>query len=118
MILGLDARRGHRVLSDLQKYVPDSQSAEWARSGFSKKLKGSDGIYEFIWPTRGGGTPRVLWFFDADRVVVCCLGEDKKGALSDGAIRSAEKIKAEYLAAKQSGEVEFIDFSDFDKDDV
>ena len=115
-IEGLEERVGNQVLSDLQQYVPETESSLWARTEFSKALSSSNGILEFRWPKGRGGTPRVLWFYDANRVVVCCHGVNKKGSMPATEIRRAEEIKRLYRMAKDAGRIEIVDFSDLDND--
>jgi hypothetical protein len=116
-IAGLPLKRRRKVLSDLQQFVAQTDRADWARCDFSKKLNAADDIYEFCWPTHGGGTPRVFWFFDAGYVIVCTHGLDKKGALPAADIRAAEAMKAAYLTAKNRGTFDIVDVHDFDTDD-
>jgi|ERR1700722_5156963 len=117
-VAGLDAKRAAKVLSDLKQFVPHHSPADWARIDFSWPLRGSDGILEFRWPTRGGGTPRVLWFYDAGNVVVCTHGLNKKGtALDPVEVRAAEAAKARYRQAKADNQLEVVRQEDFDPPD-
>jgi hypothetical protein len=114
----LDEKRAAKVLSDLKQFVPNSQPADWVRIDFSWKLRGTDAILEFRWPARKGGTPRVLWFYDEGRVVVCSHGLDKKGTELDPAeIQAAEAAKARYLKAKALRQLEVVRHEDFDPPD-
>lgn len=56
-----------------------------------------------IWQFRAGDF-RVLWFYDAGRVVICTHGfVKKKGKTPASEIRAAKSRHAAYLAAKQRG---------------
>src|SRR5689334_4650384 len=72
---GRDGKRSRKILSDLTSYAPNSDKGEWAKSRFSVEL--DDGIFEFRWDGKGG-VPRVLWFYDENRIVVCVHGVTKK----------------------------------------
>jgi hypothetical protein len=109
----LEAKRGRKVLSDLREYVPFSDPKDWVRTDFSKSLTDSDAIYEFRWPKSKGGTPRVLWFYDKQHVVVCSHGINKKGELSPEEIRAAEGIKADYDTARADGDIEEVTYAEF-----
>jgi hypothetical protein len=115
-IEGLEERLGDRVLSDLRQYVPKTEPSLWVRTEFSKTVSGSSGILEFRWPKGRGGTPRVLWFYDENRMIVCCQGVNKKGSMPAMAIRMAEEIKRLYLLAKDAGRIEIVDFSSLDEE--
>jgi len=115
-ICSLEEKRAARVLADLREFVPATSPKHWALTEFSKLLE--DGIYEFRWPRKGGGTPRVLWFFDENRVVVCTNGADKKkGKLSDEVMKLANDIRKGYLEAKRIGQLTIVDADDFDFDE-
>jgi phage-related protein len=117
-IYDLEEKRGNRVLSDLREYVPASEPRDWVRANFSWALRDTKDILEFRWPTRGGGTPRVLWFYDTDRVVVCTHGLNKKSnAVSKEEIDTAEAMRQRYLNSKRSNTLEIVDFDDFDECD-
>jgi len=116
-IASLDTKRGAKVLRDLRVYVPTSEPADWVRARFSAALVGSDGIFEFRWPTRGGGTPRVFWFYDEGRVIICSHGLDKKGAMPQPELRLAEQVRRAYLAAKADGRLEILELEDLDPHD-
>lgn len=110
----LDEKRGAKVLADLRTYVPHSNASEWARNKFSWHLRGSDAILEFRWPAKKGGTPRVYWFYDENRLVVCADGTSKKGDTDETDIRSAEKVKKSFVAARESGQLKVVKLADFD----
>lgn len=112
LIQSLDDKRGAKVLSDLQQYVPDSSPREWVRIDFSWKLRGCDSIYEFRWPTKQGGTPRILWFYDHQKVIICTHGLNKKGSLGNDDLRHAEAVRARYLEAQGAGTLEIVDFTE------
>lgn len=114
-IAGLDGKRGAKVLSDLKEYVPYSTPADWSRTDFSWRLRGSDAILEFRWPTKRGGTPRVLWFYDQARILVCSHGLMKKTAdLDPKEIQMAELWKARYLDARARGQLMPVTLETFD----
>ena len=111
---GLDRKLGAKVLSDLRESVPWGSVAHWARTKFSWKLRGSK-VLEFRWPTKGGGTPRVLWFFDAGQVIVCCHGLSKKGnSLDRSEIEFAEAAMARYFRSKAVGTLTVVELADLD----
>lgn len=113
MVAALEAKRQRKVLSDLQQYVPHSQPADWVRTDFSKKLNGVEDILEFCWSTRRGGTPRVFWFYDRNRVIVCTHGIDKKGKLSLAEIAQAAALKARYDAAVAARDIQIVSCDEF-----
>ena len=113
LIATLDSKRGSAVLVDLQQFVPSSMPHDWVKMDFSWKLRGSESILEFRWSTKGGGTPRVYWFFDANRVIVCSHGVNKKGNTDEADIRMAEKTRSDYLEAKKSGKLKIVKYKDF-----
>jgi hypothetical protein len=108
-----DLKKQAKILSDLQQFVPFHTTQDWG-SEFSWSLRGSDKIYEFRWPSRKGGTSRVLWFYDAGKIVVCCHAVLKKGDMDEAEIRKAERAEQAYRAAKAQGEVIIVELSDFD----
>lgn len=112
-IASIDERRGKRILAKLQRYVPQSDVAEWIRVEFSKVLRGSNGINEFRWSARGGGAPRVLWFFDSGRIIVCTHGFEKKGSMRQEEVRVAEQIRFSYIAARDRGQLCVIALEDY-----
>jgi len=114
-VASLDQRRGDRVLADLREFVPGTSPSHWARTEFSRKLKGVEGIFEFRWPTSGGGTPRLLWFFDENKVIVCSNGADKKGRLRQREIEIAQETRQWYLLAKQKSDLQVIDLANLDR---
>jgi phage-related protein len=99
----LDEKRGHKVLSKLQQYVPISEPRDWIAGEFSTDL-GRE-ILEFRWPKRGG-TPRVLWFYDRDRVIVCTHGVlKKKDQLDPAEVDRAVAVRDQYLRDRDAGEL-------------
>jgi len=108
MIAELETRRGNAVLSDLREYIPNSMPRDWHRQELSAALNGTD-LLEFRWPTGKGGTPRILWFYDAGRVIVCAVGIDKKGSMGNEIIKTAERLRKEYLAAKAAHQLQVSD---------
>lgn len=99
----LDPRARAKIVSDLEDYVPNSPSAEWAASGFSKRLVGPNAVLEFRWSKGRGGTPRLLWFFADERRVVLANGFIKKGGMPPAEVRRAEKTLASFAAADTAG---------------
>jgi phage-related protein len=88
---------GLRLLADLKESVP--RRGPPANNEASKKLR--DDIFEFREPVTRGGTLRVLYFYDKDRVVVCVNGVLKKrDKTPDDLIDAAITKRAEYLSAK------------------
>lgn len=117
-IEALDPKRGAKVLSDLKEYVPNSMPADWKRTDFSWSLRGSDSILEFRWPTKRGGTPRVFWFYDKDRVLVVSHGLMKKTSdLDPKEVQVAESWKARYLEARARGQLVTVALDAFDPPD-
>lgn len=117
---GLDLKRSRKVLADLQQFVPNSTPQDWVRIDFSWQLRNSESILEFRWSKKGGGTPRVYWFYDEKRVIVCSHGVNKKGETDPEDIRKAERTREEYLKAKGTGNLSIVSYSDFissDSDD-
>jgi len=117
LIEGLDQKRGRKVLSDLSQWVPNSSSQDWVRTDFSWKLRGTDSILEFRWPTKGGGTPRVYWFYDANNVIVCSHGVNKKGATDPDDVRRAEAAEEVYRRDKTARALIITRLDDFDNDE-
>ena len=115
-IASLERKRGDQVLSDLQQFVPNYEPRDWVRADFSDALTKSDGILEFRWPTSGGGTPRILWFYDEGRVVVCSHGLNRKGTMKRAQIEQAESAKKLYLAAKSAGTLEVVSIEALDEE--
>ncbi|MGH8221177.1 MAG: type II toxin-antitoxin system RelE/ParE family toxin [Steroidobacteraceae bacterium] len=114
----LDEKRGAKVMSDLKELVPNSSQADWARIHFSWPLRGCDGIFEFRWSTRGGGTPRVFWFFDKGHILVCSHGLNKKGnSIDRREIEIAEAARAQYLQAKETGRLKVVALEQFVRPD-
>ena len=116
LIESLDAKRGAKVLSDLQQFVPNSTPQDWVRMEFSWQLEGCDSILEFRWSTSKGGTPRILWFYDRGNVVICTHGVNKKGSLSNDELQRAENTRATYIAARDARRLEIRDFTDFENE--
>lgn len=91
------------ILSDLREYVPASEAREWTRTKFSEALTNTDGLFEFRWPKGSGPTPRVLWFYDSGKVIVCSHAVNKKGKLKAADIEHAEKARTSYRADRDRG---------------
>jgi Phage derived protein Gp49-like (DUF891) len=60
----------------------------------------SDGLFEFRKQPRRGAKPRVVWFFDGDRCVVCTVGFFKRDQMPEGKLDQAREMKAAYFEAK------------------
>lgn len=118
-IAELDEKRGAKVLSDLKEYVPNSTPNDWSRTDFSWPLRGTDGIFEFRWPTKRGGTPRVFWFYDKGKLLVCSHGLMKKTHdLDPKEVQTAESLKARYLDARARGRLVTVTLEAFDPPDT
>lgn len=113
----LDSKRSAKVLSDLREYVPTTQPSDWTRTDFSWPLRGNNSILEFRWPTKGGGTPRVFWFYDKGRIIVCTSGFNKKGTIDASEIAAAEATKAAYLKDQLNGQLTIVELDNFDPPD-
>jgi len=68
---------GYRMLADLRQVASRSLESLKRDTEFSKRIAGTE-IYEFRLPTSKGPTPRVSYFFDSGRVIVCALALLKK----------------------------------------
>jgi hypothetical protein len=112
----LDQKRGDKVMSDLREFVPFSTPQQWVATKFSWSLRDTE-ILEFRWKTKKGGTPRVHWFYDENRVIVCTHGVNKKGETAPQDIKAAEVKKAEYLKQKAAGQLQFVALDEFDPPD-
>ena len=106
----LDEKRGMKVLARLRDYFPNSEPKDWVARDLSWKLRGTEEILEYRWPTKGGGTPRVYWFYDEQHVIVCTHGVNKKGDTDEVDIRAADQKRAEYLNAKARGLIEVVPY--------
>jgi hypothetical protein len=109
----LDEKRSRKVLADLQQFVPNSEPRDWVRMDFSWKLRGTESILEFRWPQKGGGTPRVYWFYDEGRLIVCSHGVNKKGDTDPEDIRLAERAREDYLRAKAANQLKVVSYQSF-----
>jgi phage-related protein len=112
-LLMQSGKPGLRLLADLQQTVPARGPGH--NEQFSKYLR--DDILEFRQPTSRGGTPRVLYFYDAGRVVVCTGGELKKSnKTSDALIDQAIELRERYRAARAAGDL-IVDECKIDEED-
>jgi phage-related protein len=112
----LEEARGDKALSDLEMFVPNSGVDEWARRELSKPL--ADGIYEFRWPRKKGGTPRVLWFYDDDKRIVCTHGYLKKdGGTHPAELERAKAYRGQYAAARARGALTMVSREFFEDQD-
>jgi hypothetical protein len=114
-ICDLDTKRGDKILADLQQYVPHNESRQWIQTEFSWSLRGSDKIYEFRWATKKGGTPRIMWFYDKGKIVVCTHGLNKKGTMDESEIRHAESIAEAYGHAVKTNALQIVEYTEFVK---
>jgi phage-related protein len=109
---GRDAKRSKKILSDLTTYAPNSDKGEWAKSEFSIDL--GDGIFEYRWDGKGG-VPRVLWFYDEQKIVVCVHAVTKKDwQLDPEDMELARKRRDEYFKAKNTKQLQFVEIGDFE----
>jgi hypothetical protein len=113
LVTELDKKRGAKVLSDLREYVPNSTAQQWAAAEFSKPLVETEGLLEFRWTAKGGGTPRVLWFYQPGKLVVCSHGHNKKGTLPSEAIDAAADIKQQFIKATEGNEIVVVEYADY-----
>jgi hypothetical protein len=107
----LEEQMRAEVLADLREYLPSAEFRDWPL-GFSKQLKGYD-VNEFRWPKGKGGTPRVYYFFDEGKVIVCACGELKKGKNDPDALKAAEKVRAKYFKDKKEKQLKYRDYDEF-----
>lgn len=89
---------GERMLADLHKVASRPLESLKRDTEFSKPI-GNTGLFEFRLPTSKGPTPRVSYFFDSGRVIVCTLAVLKK----------SEKLPREFI--DQSAAIRSIYFS-------
>ena len=115
-ILEMDEKRGNKILSDLQQYVPNSESREWVQTEFSWLLRGSDKILEFRWSRKKGGTPRIFWFYSKGRIVVCTHGVMKKGDTDEADIRHAEAIEEAFRNALDDSTLNVVSYKDYEEE--
>jgi len=109
---GRDSKRSREILADLTSYAPNNSSTDWIRQEFSTDL-GND-IYEFRWGGKGG-VPRVLWFYDENRVVVCVHATIKKDdRLDTQDMELAIKRRKDYFEAKEAGELDFVEIAEYE----
>ena len=94
-----------RVLNDLRENIPENGPI-YSNQDKVKKLKGDNEIYEFRWQPKHGPKPRVLFFKDGDKVVICTHAFLKgKKETPKGLIDEAEDIREEYMDDKDNGEL-------------
>lgn len=98
---------GERLLSDLRESIP-ARGPPLNNQEFSKSLR--DKIFEFREPTTKGGTLRVLWFYDENKLVVCANGVLKKrGDTPAELIDAAVKVRTAYFEAKKVDQLTITD---------
>ena len=108
-----DEKTAAKILSDLQGYVPNHEPQDWIRRKLSVALTDSDGILEFRWPKSKGPTPRILWFYDKGKVVVCSHGCAKKGTMGNDEIENAEHRKKSYERDRDQDHLIIHDLDEF-----
>jgi hypothetical protein len=98
---------GKRLLSDLKESIPERGPPK-NNPEASKALR--DSILELREPVSKGGTLRVLYFYDKGRVIVCANGILKKSNKTpDDLIDAAVRVRNDYMAAVQNGQLEIVD---------
>jgi hypothetical protein len=113
LVLELDRKRAAKVLSDLREHVPESSSSDWAAGKFSEPLTNTEGLFEFRWPTTKGGTPRVIWFYQPGKIIVCSHGLNKKGVLANDVIEKAAAVKTSFERATRDASLVVVKYNDF-----
>jgi phage-related protein len=94
---------GERMLALLREHVPSYGPPR--NEDVSKPL--GDGRFEFRKQPRRGPALRVLYFYDANCVVVCASAFRKKSDSTPGSeIDRLEHARARYVRAKKSGNLE------------
>lgn len=94
------------MLTLLQRRLPTSGPPH--NEEMSKHLVGE--IYEFRKTPRRGPALRVLWFYDAGRIIVCTHGFWKTAQRTPAAeIEKAQKLRRDYLLAKNNRSLRIID---------
>ena len=90
---------GDRMLADLHRVSNRSLASLQCDVQFSKPIAGTK-LLEFRLPTSKGPTPRVSYFFDANRVIVCARALLKKrDSLPPQFIEESERIRKAYFDA-------------------
>lgn len=106
---------GERLLADLRESVPE-RGPPTNNTEATKALR--DKILEFREPVKKGGTLRVLYFYDKGRVIVCANAVLKKSDKTpDELIDAAVRMRRDYLAAAQKGQLQIIDLPAANGDD-
>jgi hypothetical protein len=106
---------GTRMLADLHKVSTRSRASLERDREFSKTIPGTK-LLEFRLPTSKGATPRVSYFFDQNRVIVCALALLKKSdKLPSRFIQESEAIRNAYFDAGgiRSARIEIYKDEDF-----
>ncbi|HEX3554487.1 MAG TPA: type II toxin-antitoxin system RelE/ParE family toxin [Thermoanaerobaculia bacterium] len=60
----------------------------------------ADGLFEFRKQPKRGAKPRVIWFFDGERCIVCTVGFFKRDQVPETQLEQARAMKAAYFEAK------------------
>jgi hypothetical protein len=90
---------GTRMLAGLHRVSTRPRASLERDREFSKAIPGTK-LLEFRLPTSKGATPRVSYFFDQNRVIVCALALLKKrDKLPPQFIRDSEAIWKAYFEA-------------------
>jgi len=108
-------------LSDLKTYRVDKEKmmallrervpthGPGRNENLSKKLKGSDHVFEFKrGPKNKGLKVRVLYFYDENRVIVCTSAFMKSDEIPEEDVKNAEDIRTKYRTAKRKGKLKYI----------
>lgn len=97
--LGACGEIGERMLADLKTVATRSLVSLQRDREFSKPIADTR-LLEFRLPTSKGATPRVSYFFDQNKVIVCALALLKKSnALPPQFIEASESIRKRYFDA-------------------
>ena len=90
---------GARMLADLQKVATRPRVSLERDCEFSKTIAGTR-LLEFRLTTSRGPTPRVSYFFDQNRVIICALALLKKrDGLPPRFVKESEEIRKRYFDA-------------------
>lgn len=110
--LGEAGDLGERMLADLRKVASRPIQSLQRDVEFSSKIEGTK-LFEFRMATTRGPTPRVLYFFDKGRIIICVLALLKKTQkLPPEIVRAAEDIQTEYLRSGGMQSAEICDIDD------
>lgn len=102
---GIDKRLSDKMLGLLKKYVPDYGPPKHNKTK-AKHLKGD--IWEFMAGPKAGAKLRVLYFQDANNIVVCTEAFTKRDKTPQNSIDHAQKLCDQYKADKRAGHIEIV----------